>query len=58
MMRVNKWIVQSDFSAALQRRKRPAQEGSFFVEAGSSSAAASSDPPQAELAYNFDDYLE
>jgi len=41
MLRVNKWIVQSDFSAVLQRRERPAQAGTFFYAASSSSGASS-----------------
>ena len=55
MLRVNKWVVQSDFSAVLERRKRPTQEGSFFRAASSSS---SSSPPAVEVDNAFGNYLE
>jgi len=55
MLTVNKWVVQSDFSAVLERRKRPTQEGSFFRAA---SSLSSSSPPAVEVDNAFGDYLE
>jgi hypothetical protein len=62
MLRVNMWIVQSDFCAILLRRKRPAQVGSFVLESSSSSsssAVAYSDySPQAQHVNDFAQYLD
>ena len=44
MHRMNKWVVGSDFQAAMNRKESPSQAGTFFLAAVSSSASSAAVP--------------